>query len=380
MSQTLLYNLMAMCTPITKLLPFFIGFVLIQLLTSCKFNQELNLLTVLPYDPSYLDSNLAPDEAKLADILIIGGKEAKALEHQFIKVLSQNRESPSFYALTAEEYNILRLHYILTLQKFTPKWIIYLPSLNDELEEVFKIEEAANVHFNLKRMNTWWWRWTYKIWNGVALSLLKKTTKIILNNEKKVSLTPQTDAQKIQISLTHQALFQSLLNNLLEHYPKTQFILLSTPFDPNETPSNCKTHVSWPTGGVLNDIMKLIEEKKWDEALLKSEQLISLAPYYATTYYHRAKILANLGETEESIKMLNLAWMLNCRSPNISLKNKIIQTTALNYREQTYFYDFAKYISQSCFEKNNICYEDYELDSQYYNDVAKALHLLITER
>lgn len=369
-----------MCTPNTKLLPILIELILIHLLCGCNFKSPNESLPILPYDLSYLDNSSAPEEAKLADVLLIGSTDAKVLEPYLKAEFSKYESPPTFFALTAEEYNLARLSYILKGQEFTPKWVIYLPSENEEKEELFDIKDSSDIQFNIKRMNTWWWRILFKIWKPISLSLLKKTSPLTLTNEKKILLSPLSDGQKIDTSLTHLSIFRILLEDLILHYNETNFILITMPFDSSEAPSNCKTKLSWPTKSTSKEIYKLIEENKWEESLQKSNELISLAPYYATSYYLKAKILKHLNHTKESTEMINLSWILNCRSPTVSLKNKIIKAIADKYTTRAHLYDLSNYVTESCFEvKTQACFEELHLNTKYYEQVAKIINQLLNK-
>ncbi len=370
-----------MCTPILKLLPRILS---ISLLLSVSFQAiaaKADLTGVLPFEASYLKGQKPSQQTLISDILLIGGKEAMLLDQALKSTLKGSLSSKiRVSSITSPELNLARLYSLFNYHVFSPKWIIYLPSLDDEKEAVFDYKDADSLRYNLKRAQTWWWQLLYKVWPGLALSTLKKVKKTTLQADPSIFLEQLNDTAKIQRSIASAALFQTMLNQLIQTQSKTKFLLVSTPFDANTNPQNCKTSLSWPTKSIYKEQMKSLKEKNWDAALDINEDLRVVAPYYASTYYIRAKILKELNNPESSHRFLNLSWMLNCRSPYVALKNTILQSFSAQYPSQVYFYDLAKFVSDECFLTDKNCFEGSDLTENFYRTTAEVLKLLIAKK
>lgn len=370
-----------MCTPILKLLPtlllYWIAFGHAPLLATSK----LDLSGILPFEASYLKALKPAQNTLVSDVILVGGKEAMLLDLAFKSILRDKISSKiRVSSMTAPEFNLARLYSLFTYHAFAPQWIIYLPSIDDEKEEIFDIKDMEALQYNLKRGQTWWWQLLYKIWPGLALSTLKKIQVIKLEQDPTFHLAPLSDAKKIQHSLTNASLYKMMMEQWILSAAKTNFLLISTPFDPNSSPQNCKTSVTWPTKNFIKEQLSSMKEKKWDQALEANDYLRQVAPYYASTYYTRAKILHQLQNTEDSFRFLHLSWMLNCRSPYIALKNTIMQSMSSTFPGQVYFYDLTKFVSDECFVKDPTCFQGEELNPSFYQSAAQAISLLISEK
>lgn len=344
-------------------------------------SSKIDLEGILPFDASYLKALSPPQETLVADILLVGGKEAMNLNLalkslQKDQVLSKIRIS----SITSSEFNIARLYSLFTYHPFGPKWIIYLPSLDDEKEEIFDHKDADSLQYNLQRGNTWWWQILYKIWPRIALVTLKKVKKITLQSDPSLFLDQLSDSHKIQRSLASATLFNVLLKQIIVQHEKTNFLFISTAFDTNNNPQNCKTSISWPTKTLYKEQIKSLEEKNWDQALLVNDHLKQVAPFYASTYYFRAKIFKELQNPESAYRFLSLSWMLNCHSPYVALKNTVLQTLSSEFPERIYFYDLAKLVNDACFATDKNCFDGSDLQQDYYKTTAEVIKLLINEK
>lgn len=370
-----------MCTLILKVLPRILTICLLLKLSFVHATSKVDLSGVLPYEASYLKQQKPSPQTLVSDVLIIGGKEAMLLQQALKSNLSGKWASEvRIGGLTSPELNLARLSSLFQYHAFSPKWIIYLPSLDDEDEEIFDYKDSDAIRYNLQRAQTWWWQLLYKVWPGLALSTVKKTHKMSLRPDPAVFLEKLSDTSKIQRSLASAALFQTLLEQLILTHEKTNFLLVSTPFDPNTNPQNCKTSLTWPTKSIFKDQMKSISDKNWEEALDINDSLKQVAPFYSSTYYLRAKILKQLHKNESSYRFLNLSWMMNCRSPYVALKNTLMQSFSLTYPGKVYFYDLAKFVSDECFLTDKNCFEGENLTANFYRTTAEVLKLLITQK
>jgi hypothetical protein len=369
-----------MCTLILKLLPsILLGFALMTNNSSAEV-KKLDLSGLLPFDSGQISKQKPGLNVLTSEILLVGGKEAMLLEQAF-KTLNRDQISTKIRvsSITSPEFNLARIYSLFISQKIQPRWVIYLPSVEDEKEEIFSPKDGPSLQFNLQRGQTWWWQLLYRFWPGLALATLKKIDVIPLALEPSFKLIPLSDSEKIQHSLTHASLFKLMLEQWITQSPKTKFLLVSTPLDPNISPQNCRTSLKWPTKNFIKDQLNSIQQQNWDKALEANDDLMKVAPYYASTYYSRAKILNQLKEFESANRFLNLSWMMDCRRPYTALKNSILQSQTQQFPEQVYFYNLSNFVIDECFQKEKNCFEGSELDSTFYVSAAKVIKLMIEQ-
>lgn len=364
-----------MCTPILKLLPRILLQSFLFSVILCHASASPDLSAVFPFDASYLKRLKPSDQSLNSDIMVVGGKEAMLLEKELKIALKDDFKISS---ITGPEFNLARIYTLLTHHQFGAKWVIYLPSLEDENELIFHQEDAQAIQYNLRRIHTWWWPLIHKIWPGLALSLLKKVKQVTLQNDPSHTLIDLNDSKKIQHALTHAALFKTLLEQLIQKKKQTKFLLISTPFNINLTPQSCRTSISWPTKNLMKEQILTIQQQNWEKALEVNEELKQVAPYYASTYFLRAKILKELNDLEGVNQFINLSWMMNCRSPYVALKNSILQSLTSTSSDRIYFYNFANFITEQCFGKPT-CFQGTELDGHYYSIVAQVIKSMISK-
>jgi len=341
---------------------------------------KLDLTGLLPFNASSLKQLNPPPHLLTAEIILVGGKEAMQLGEAFKALSKDPLTKIRVDSFTSPEFNLARIYSLFLYHKIRPQWVIYVPSRDDEKEEIFPIQNASSIQFNLQRGQSWWWQLLYKIWPGLALATLKKVEITHLPLEPSFPLRPISDPDKIQHSITHASLFKLLLEQWILKNPQTKFLLVSTPRDPNITPDNCKTSLKWPTRNFLKDQFHSIQKENWEEALAVNDDLMKVAPYYATSYYSRAKILHKLNDFENSNRFLQLSWMLDCRLPYTALKNSLMQNQTIHFPQQVYFYNLTQLIVDECFQKDKKCFEGHELVPTYYQSAAKVLKFIIEEK
>ena len=243
-----------MCTLILKLLPSILLSLALKSYYSFAKVSVLDLSGLLPFDASSIKLEKLPSSVLTSDILLVGGKEAMQLEQAFKHIAGETfTKKLKISSITSPDFNLARITTLFSFYKIKPRWVIYLPSENDEKEEIFFPKDSPSLQFNLQRGQTWWWQLLYKIWPGLALATLKKIHVVQLPLEPLYKLTPLNDAQKVQQSLTHAALFKLMLEQWILESPKTKFLFVSTPLNPSIAPQNCKTSLQWPTKNFLRD-------------------------------------------------------------------------------------------------------------------------------